>query len=198
MPEVTRIPTELWHEIITDACVDGGFTGRSLALASKFFHSQSLSARFRSIALDSVQKIQAFRSFLIQQPKDCKPKVENLYLATFDRSIDSPLSEFNEWDEAAATARASLKQLFYAATDALLTFAAPTVRTLCLVKVSIPFQVTAFPREMPKLEELSWMGAIRPLNAYGVRAPQDAAIQQSTAFPALKRVHFISERTVCL
>ncbi|KAI0355355.1 hypothetical protein OH77DRAFT_1424836 [Trametes cingulata] len=200
MPEVTRIPTEIWHKIIVDACIDGGFTGRSLALASKFFHSQSLSARFHSLALDSLPKIEGFLLFLRVQPEDCKPKVQHLYLALFYEPATTSSSHGLQRGQVTQAERMAelerrrkeydcWQQRLYAATQSLLAFAAPTVRTLCVVERSAtPIQVSSFPRDMPRLEELTWMGEALPLSPYD----REAAAQPPIALPALKRVHLMS------
>ena len=80
MARIAIIPVELWREFITGACTDGGYTGRSLALTNKFFHAQSLSTRFHSLAFFSLAKVEAFFAFLDNQPEECRPEIQHLYL----------------------------------------------------------------------------------------------------------------------
>ena len=84
MERIAIIPAELWREIIAGACTDGGYTGRSLALTNKLFHAQSLSARFHSLAFFSLAKLEAFLAFLDNQPRECKPKIQHMYLSFVD------------------------------------------------------------------------------------------------------------------
>ena len=75
---------ELWQQIITAACTDGGYTGRSLALTNKLFHAQSLSTRFHSLAFFSLARVEAFLAFLDNQPEECRPEIQHLYLSFVD------------------------------------------------------------------------------------------------------------------
>ncbi|OBZ70278.1 hypothetical protein A0H81_09707 [Grifola frondosa] len=61
------VPLELWRNIFTLACTDGGFTGISLALVSKHFHAASLPVRLHSLALTSLRQVEGFLSFIEAQ-----------------------------------------------------------------------------------------------------------------------------------
>ncbi|KAI0371597.1 hypothetical protein BV20DRAFT_1043236 [Pilatotrama ljubarskyi] len=205
MPELGNIPAAIWQKVVTYACVDGGWTGRSLALASKFLHSQSLSARFHSLAFTSVQQIEDFLLFLGRQPKECAPQIAHLYLA-FPNEPVRPQPDF--WDiyvqmteaerdacgERMRQEWSGWQQRFCTATNALLTLAAPTLRTFCVAENGTPLQVFTVPCELPKLEELSWMGEVHAFDPYSLlqagRSPRHPA-----TFPALERVHFISSKS---
>ncbi|TBU33752.1 hypothetical protein BD309DRAFT_851542, partial [Dichomitus squalens] len=44
-----HLPLEIWQHIFLHACTDGGHTGCSLALVSRFFHLASHPVRFNSL-----------------------------------------------------------------------------------------------------------------------------------------------------
>jgi hypothetical protein len=52
-----RCPAEIWSHIFSYACQDGGSTGCSLSLTSKYIRETSKSVRHRSVALCGVTKI---------------------------------------------------------------------------------------------------------------------------------------------
>ena len=82
MPSIADLAPELWHQIITTACTDGGFTGTSLTLTSRFFREQSFSNRFRSLAFTSLTSLEAFIAFADAQPKEKSPiRIHHLYLS---------------------------------------------------------------------------------------------------------------------
>lgn len=58
------LPTELWIDIFTLACVDGGFTGRSLSLVSHDVMTLSKPAKYHSLALTSQAQIVNFHALL--------------------------------------------------------------------------------------------------------------------------------------
>ncbi|KAI0638533.1 hypothetical protein C8Q77DRAFT_1091611 [Trametes polyzona] len=201
MFDLFRIPTELWRDIIALSCVDGGFTGRSLALTSRFFHSQSLCERYYSLAFVSLQHIEDFLVFLRSQPADCRPRIQHLYLSFLDEPVKPPLdfswtysklTQHQQQEHNASTRqkRALWDERFGVAAAALFALAAPTLRTLCVVEDGVPRIPLVFPHNFPQLEELSWKGrflAFEPpvLSASGTtRTP--------VTFPVLQRVHFIA------
>lgn len=59
-----RSPAEIWSHIFSYACQDGGATGCSLSLTSKYIHETSKSVRHRSVALCGVTKISCFYHLL--------------------------------------------------------------------------------------------------------------------------------------
>ncbi|KAI0677211.1 hypothetical protein C8Q78DRAFT_1001678 [Trametes maxima] len=191
MPGVTEIPTEIWQDIITQACTDGGLTGRSLALTSTFFRSQSMSPRFHSVALYSLKQLEAFMSSLSAQPIGCTPRIEHLCLSFANEPIKPPRKIWRiysgmtqevrqEYREQQKKDWASWTARFRTCSIPLLTLVAPTLRTLCVIEDGIAPLPLHIPCALPKLQELSWMGLIE---AFKVPNP--------TVLPALKRVHFL-------
>lgn len=59
-----RCPAEIWSHVFSYACQDGGATGCSLSLTSKYIHETSKSVRHRSVALCGVTKISCFYHLL--------------------------------------------------------------------------------------------------------------------------------------
>ncbi|OJT15465.1 hypothetical protein TRAPUB_7336 [Trametes pubescens] len=196
MRDVTSIPTELWRSIVTIACTDGGFTGTSLALTSKFFHAQSRGLRFHSLALNSLRQLEGFCTFLQLQPQEGKPRIEHLYLSFFNvpqilRSDPKYAAlrrgrsmEFDDWT---TEVQARWNERLTAAWTTLITLAATTLRTLCIVEEDEPLPLE-FPCDLPRLEELSWRGYIRAFRPPSLHGPRGSLRR----FPSLDRVHFVS------
>lgn len=201
MPDVTHIPTELWHDIIALACVDGGLTGRSLALASRFFYAQSLYGRFHSLAFNSLQQLEGFLAFLRLQSVDYRPKIRHICLSFLDEPVKTSLvsmkvhsgvarEQQRAHDFKTQEERARWDGRFCVASIALLTLAARTLHTLCVVEDGLAPLPLTFPCELPQLRELSWRGKILAFepSALGLTGTS----RFTATFPALERVHFIT------
>ena len=59
-----RCPAEVWSYIFSYACHDGGSTGCSLSLTSKYIRETSKSIRYTSVAICGVTKISCFHHLL--------------------------------------------------------------------------------------------------------------------------------------
>ncbi|KAH9855038.1 hypothetical protein C2E23DRAFT_883567 [Lenzites betulinus] len=181
MASVDRLPSELWCEIIALACVDGGFTGRSLALTSKFFHAQSLSDRFHSLSICSASQVEAFLEFLRLQPKECHPRIKHLYLFLPNHQATTVYYGERVMDKR--------MEKFHTALTALLAVAAPHLNTLCIVTPGFPLGIP-LSCVFPNLEELSWMGTTLHFDPAAGSLP-------ALILPTLKRAHFVlSDTTV--
>ena len=200
MRNVECIPTELWREIILYACTDGGFTGRSLALTSKFFHTQSLSARFHSLAFTSLAQIEAFLVFLQLQSEDCKPQIEHLFIS-FHRDPIVTAPSFS-WLGSSIMSRDAKEQWharYIAAMSALFSpsLIVPTLRTLCMIEhhdVPLP----PFPCDaMLKLEEFSAVHYTDVLQPHGTKNGDKVVLHSDimATFPSLRRLHCVSDYT---
>ncbi|KAI0677212.1 hypothetical protein C8Q78DRAFT_987646 [Trametes maxima] len=190
---VTDVPTEIWQNILSQACTDGGFTGRSLSLTSRFFYSQSHSSRYCSLLFDSVKRLEGFLETLRAQAGGYRPVIEHLYISFHDEPIKTPRNfwtiynraseeERQKMDESVREEEARWNARFRAAWLALFSVAGPTLRTLCVVEDGVAPLTVEFPCDLPRLEELTWQGRIDGFN--GVARP--------TLFPALQRVHCLS------
>ncbi|KDQ63976.1 hypothetical protein JAAARDRAFT_52031 [Jaapia argillacea MUCL 33604] len=63
-----RCPREIWEQIFSFACLDGGSTGRSLSLVSKYIRDISQCVRYQSITVDGVSRLLALASLLESIP----------------------------------------------------------------------------------------------------------------------------------
>jgi hypothetical protein len=59
-----QLPPEIWQKIFGQACVDGGPTGRSLALTSRRFRKLSASIRLQSVSVVGLRELVSFLDFL--------------------------------------------------------------------------------------------------------------------------------------
>jgi hypothetical protein len=66
-----KLPPEICTNIFSYACLDTGYTGRSLSLVSKYIHDTSQSVKLQSISLRGYNQILAFASMVkqIQHPR---------------------------------------------------------------------------------------------------------------------------------
>lgn len=79
------IPYELQAIIFRLACVDGGTTGCSLALVSKYIRDVSGPYRLRSVSLHGPEEIQSFLISLGQTPEHLR-RIRNLFISTQRRN----------------------------------------------------------------------------------------------------------------
>ena len=85
------VPTEVLEYIFVLACIDGGFTGRSLSRVSKHIREISRVARFHSVSLRSgrLDQVGQFLSLLSAErarPCNSTPRVRHLFLSSAQRS----------------------------------------------------------------------------------------------------------------
>jgi hypothetical protein len=74
-------PPEICHKIFTYACLDNGFTGRSLSLVSKYITETSKPTRFQSIAIQGHEQISKFAVILERTPPHLR-HVRHLFVST--------------------------------------------------------------------------------------------------------------------
>ena len=90
-----RVPLETLQQIFQFACTDGGYTGGSLALTSKFIHGAAESTRSYSIAVAA--ETERLTALVTLYQKKCsnaagvRPRTAHLYLSTNQLTED-------EWD----------------------------------------------------------------------------------------------------
>lgn len=90
-----KVPTEICTRIFSFACLDSGYTGRSLSLVSRFVHNASLPVKLQSISLHGRRQITAFATLLKQTPYFHR-HVRYLYISDQDPlilSTESPPSD---------------------------------------------------------------------------------------------------------
>ncbi len=184
--DLTSVPTELWQDIITQACTDGGSTGRSLILTSKFFHAQANDSRFISVALFSLDHVDRFLTFVRSRPSEWRYPVRHLWLSSLHDGFNeyrrgSILSANHDSDE--------WRMRFHRAMKDLLALVAPALRTLTLSqndRENLPF----FHLDCPMLKELTVWGCISAVVVHPYST--SSALDSAPHLPALQRFHFIS------
>ena len=168
MADWTLIPTEIWQEILPLACTDGGFTGNSLALTSKFFKTQSSRVRYRTLAFRSLDQL--FRFVGSKLPADLQnvPRLgtEHIYFSAADEQVPVQLNsrtfvtphDFRPYYSLGGDTAQDWTKHFRLAFQTLLRFTYTSMRTLCVLlpdfRISLDkiFVVPLF-----KLEELTWL-----------------------------------------
>ncbi|KAF8649355.1 hypothetical protein AX16_005864 [Volvariella volvacea WC 439] len=64
---LNTLPPEIWEQIFSLACTDGGFTGRSLSLVSKQCYELSQSTKYNSVIIQRARQLILFASMLRAQ-----------------------------------------------------------------------------------------------------------------------------------
>ncbi|KAI0658513.1 hypothetical protein C8Q70DRAFT_992155 [Cubamyces menziesii] len=197
MADWTLIPTEIWQEILPLACTDGGFTGNSLALTSKFFKTQSSRVRYRTLAFRSLDQL--FRFVGSKLPADLQnvPRLgtEHIYFSAADEQVPVQLNsrtfvtphDFRPYYSLGGDTAQDWTKHFRLAFQTLLRFTYTSMRTLCVLlpdfRISLDkiFVVPLF-----KLEELTWLSPHIGLDIMWRDVP---LWRRQQHFPALKRIH---------
>lgn len=165
-----RLPAELHDLIFSEACNDGGHTGRSLALASKTIRAISAHYVLHSIALYGSYQISAFSAFLAQRaPEDIQ--IRHLFLTDRRRvwMERGPGQDKTQWVTKRMEEELHLKDPMRRA-DAepivhIMRAAAPHLRTLAFLLFDL-YDERTLPAHFPVLRELTlhasslaWRGA---------------------------------------
>ena len=190
MYDLTVVPPEIWQDIFTLTCTDGGRTGLNIALTCRFLHAQSSRARFHSVRLSSLTSLEGF----LTCTRGHRPPVRHLslrLLPSHARRLHTAwlCRSSGAWDRAidereAERISAALHTRLTTAANELFAMVAPTLRTLCLT-TGYTHTLAPFPCDMPLLEELTIMGSITTIT--GPNPPR---------LPALKRFHFLPQSAV--
>ena len=77
------LPPELLQQIFTYACTDGGNTGRSLSLVSRYISAVVRPFRFQSVALTSLRQIKLFLACLKRERAHTRIEVRRLFISTW-------------------------------------------------------------------------------------------------------------------
>ncbi|KDQ62122.1 hypothetical protein JAAARDRAFT_30028 [Jaapia argillacea MUCL 33604] len=73
-------PPEICERIFSFACLDDGFTGRSLSLVSRYIHDTSVMVRYQSVVVEGFDQICAL-AFLLEKKKPERRLVRHLFLS---------------------------------------------------------------------------------------------------------------------
>ena len=87
------VPPEIWQKIFSDACLDSGFTGRSLSLVSKYIYEMSKPTRFQSLAIRNYEQVMAFADILERTPSHLR-RVIHLFISTQDPEPKKSSSQY--------------------------------------------------------------------------------------------------------
>ena len=178
--DLTRVPTEIWRDIIEQACTDGGPTGKSLVLTSKFFHVQANDSRFTSLALFSLNQLERFLAFVHSRPSEWRYPVRHLWLSFAQECFNGQASIVSENDDSDEEWHAR----FDCAMTDLLALVAPSLRVLTLVQ-NDSHAVPLFRLDLPILSELTVWGSVSAVVIHPCSADCPPRL------PALRRFHFV-------
>lgn len=201
---MTRLPLEIWREILSYACSDGGYTGTSLALACKLFYNASLPVRFYSLSLFSLRQVELFLAFARRYEERYdgrRLKVHHLLLSfpappsncRPDLSSEGSSGESSDPAEHWIIARrlrehdkAAWDRQFLKIVPALLSLAAPHLRSLALLQ-SDGFALPAIRHALPRLRELTLLVGISVMlnsdDAFDVDGGSGAPLPSSPSTP---------------
>ncbi len=181
-------PIEILGLIFILACVDDGYTGRTLSLVSKRIRTSSRRYAFQSIALYGSHQLSAFAGVLERVDPQHRRRVRNLYLTDRRRVW----MEYKAGQDRASWLRERITEDFHItdpareySSDAILRIfrcIAPTLSTLTLLLFDRYDEMTlAMP--FPALKELTIYGSL--LNHHG-----NAEVPQCRA---LRRLHIVQD-----
>ncbi|KAI0630193.1 hypothetical protein C8Q77DRAFT_1219803 [Trametes polyzona] len=190
------LPLEIWREIFTYACTDGGYTGTSLSLTCKLFYNASLLVRFHTLSLFSLRQVELFLAFTRRYEErrhGRQLKVYHLLLSfpspppsTFTPGASSDSSSSDCYGSNPAehwiTARrlreqdkAAWDHLFLKLVPGLLNFVGPHLRTLALLQ-SDGFTLPPLSPFLPRLRELTLLVGISVMvNGHDAFDPSDGS-----------------------
>lgn len=168
-------PVEVWQKILAFACTDGGHTGCSLSLVSRFMRLAVLPVRFCSVELTSQDRLLAFSTILSRW--ESRANIRHLFV-----TVDIPL-----WGPNAirGTRRSMLDEGF----RYILVRAAPTLNTL-VIHSPDTFDVAGTNIHFPFLTDFS-VPYLRPSSSPFIAAcPSRVETKpQGGHFPSLQRLH---------
>ncbi|KAI0694013.1 hypothetical protein C8T65DRAFT_711088 [Cerioporus squamosus] len=220
---VDDLPLEIWQQIFTHACTDGGCTGTSLALVNKFFHRASHPTRFRSLSFSSLVQIEGFLTYVAVYQHDSKLRILHLLLSfpnamppeTSSQDDVGPSQSLNVWyimRQQREHEKAAWDRRFLHLIPSLLQLAAPHLETLALLQ-SDGFAIPTIRTVLPRLRELTLLVGISVTLSEGAYEHEPSSAQtlsfspttvsatsslgncpHGTRFPALERLHLVCGR----
>lgn len=195
MGDFEGIPTELLHYVFLMACTDGGRTGCSLSLTSKFVRDTSRAARFHSVLI-LCRHPEALRRFLARIHADREisvttqsnmPKVRHLYLASGRRKCAGDMYIEPSADEELQNFRQDVAALIELVAPDLVTFTLVHGGQHWTLELELPATI-AVKAGFPNLEELTIVGGDLPFSEPFL-PPADDAGDEVVPFPDLTHLH---------
>ncbi|TBU46377.1 hypothetical protein BD309DRAFT_954163 [Dichomitus squalens] len=83
LTSIHHLPLELLENIFSYACTDGGHTGRSLSLVSRYFLDVVRPIRYGSVALTSLRQTKLFLTCLKRERARTTVRVRHLFVSTW-------------------------------------------------------------------------------------------------------------------
>ncbi|TFK63251.1 hypothetical protein BDN72DRAFT_330560 [Pluteus cervinus] len=93
------LPPELWCKIFEFSCTDGGYTGQSLSLASKYFNALSKPYKFQSISLANMKYTFRFLEVLANTPPSFR-RIRYLQVGYDSNLCRAAYNVQSNWDSA--------------------------------------------------------------------------------------------------
>lgn len=168
-------PIEVWQRIMTFACTDGGYTGNSLSLVSRFMRNTALPVRFHSIAVTAEYNLLTLSKQLSRLSGIVN--IRHLFISVYV-VLWGPRATPEE-------RRSSLKS----AIEYILTRAAPTLCTLILHRPE-GFGILQSALHFPALTDLS-LPSLRPHDALvdAMNTGEHVNTMTRRPFPVVERLH---------
>lgn len=166
-----HLPVEICTLIFSYACMDNGYTGRSLSLVSKYVHEASKSAKFQSLSVVGYEQLEGLADRLEATPLALR-NVKYIFISAHPRHTAS--------DPKALAPEYARRELAYAAVKRILAVIGHTVEILHAFFIFYrPFPL--LPVSLPVLHELSLHGPLE--------GPGDVDWWRAIQFPSLRHLH---------
>lgn len=163
---VGNIPVEIWSKIFSEACTDGGRTGRSLSLVSKYIRDTSKPYKYQCLLVEE-RRLRPLVNMLKRIPIEFR-RIQHLFLSSNERSFRHRVQRRDRFSSADK--------------NRLLVLASSTLRTLeiasCHTELYLGFQ-------MPALLDLTIHNTV-----FSYRLPSRPIV----CYPRLQRFHLASCR----
>ncbi|PIL33871.1 hypothetical protein GSI_03577 [Ganoderma sinense ZZ0214-1] len=188
-----RVPLETLQQIFQFACTDGGYTGGSLALTSRFIREAAQSTRFHSIAVGpETERLTTLVALYQSQCSNAtagRPRTTHLYISTSKPTEDD--YDDSEDEEPAPARFVAIRELLHLVTADL--------QSLVITKDLFAAPRPLFARPLPALRFLTLVRhpdpaalALVPPNSNS-NHPDDSASSVAPLFPALTHLHVVAQ-----
>lgn len=179
---MAHLPTELWFSIFELACVDGGLTGRTLALVSQHFRSMSEPARLFSVALTVGKRLSPLENLITSLAASDRLRRGLRHLFIEQTSI---LESNHSRDP-------DLEDLIPKRIHQLISLVAPTLFTLAIFTDELDWMTDLIPQiEYPALRDLT----CAPYALMVTRVGKDG--DQDWYMPVLQNAHLFQDHAGC-
>ncbi|KXN91545.1 hypothetical protein AN958_00531 [Leucoagaricus sp. SymC.cos] len=173
-----QCPPEICKKIFTYACNDGGFTGRSLSLVSRYIHNVSEDVKYHSLAICGMQQILKCNDVLENKPPHLR-RIRHLFISGGTQvKPGQTRADITEYKYGKKTNYDDGCYAFFN----ILIMAAPTLITFYLSSIDARPTIL-IPVPMKMLEEFTFF------NEFQLGSPSTGPPEVD--FPSLKRLRFV-------